>query len=187
VGRDKQPDEPGPLSAECQDTVTRYLRSRLRNEHDVCDARQEVFLGLLKNPSPQSIRSLPAYALTVARNTFSALIGRKLTERRGIERLVFEQEGRKSSHPAPDALLEQQEREARLLDCVARLPARQRHYIYHRFICEMSLEEAAKACRITVAAARKTHTRALARLVDLMRRAEGTPPHTRPDSEGDSP
>jgi RNA polymerase sigma factor (sigma-70 family) len=141
--------------------LQRFLRTRVRNASDIPDIVQEVFLRMLRIPTPAAIRSPEAYLFTVAQHVAQQYSLRQSTSAPSIEADAFITEFPATLDADPMAQAHAEQCVDELGKAFERLtPKIRATFILHRHH-GLSLEEISQRLGITFPMAKKYLVKAL--------------------------
>lgn len=141
--------------------LRRFLSAKLRNDHDVPDLAQEVFLRLLRGSRHESIRSPEAYLFTIAAHVIHQHSVRAAAQPISVDiaDVLSELQSLTSDEPTHRVAEVQQIEELEAV--LAQLPARVASaFVLHR-IGGYSVQEVADELGVSRETAKKYLTRAL--------------------------
>lgn len=143
--------------------LQRYFASYRLGTDEAEDLTQEVFLRLMGEGCPPSLRSPEAFVFTLARNLVRDR-ARRLYIRAGNATVPLEDVQLRCDGPTPDEVLEQGERLQRVMTCLQSLkPDTRRAFLLHR-IHGHSYAEIARALGVSVSMIEKHVMAAIAAL-----------------------
>lgn len=143
--------------------LARFFERRVRNQHDVPDLVQDVFLRLSAIPDPTTIALPENYLFVTAANVLRDKARRDAVRHAGRHD-EFDESLLEGSEITPHRVLEGREAIARLRTALLELPERTRDVFVLRAFEECRMNDIAAAIGISRRAAEKHYARALATL-----------------------
>lgn len=155
--------------------LQRFLLRRVRNEQSAKDLEQEVYLRLLRIANEELVRSPEAYVYRIASN----LIGQAAAQDRVPVQFDSEAAARAAEQlhddsPPPEDIYDEQEREQRLAQIVAQLPAMQKAVFMLARYQGLSHAEIAGRFGISVHTVKKHMLRAICHCRQALTNQDGT-------------
>ena len=148
------------LSVTYGDALGRFFARRVRNQADVPDLVQEVFLRLSRMPDPAAVAKPEHFLFVTAANVLKDRARRGAVRGQGLHDPVGEDLA--SSDIPADRVLDSKDAAARLRLVLEELPQRRRDVFVLRVLEGMKMADVARALSISTRAAEKHQAAALA-------------------------
>lgn len=159
-----QPLTLGALTAEFRPSLARYFARRVKDQSEIEDLVQEVFVRLVRRPDVAAMDGARGYVFETASSVLNDWLRRRRTHH-AADHDPFDPDAHQSPDLAPDRVLISRERLARATAILLELPERTRTIFVLRRIEGLKHREIAKRLGLSVSAVEKAIRRATAHLV----------------------